>query len=150
MDRIGGPEKIHNGIIDALSNDTAITAKINWLPAPASKSDRQYLNNNQGKARWIHCTPLLGSDEKVGVWMVVMVEDEEITGQLNRQDSAKSTSLAGPIKLGAVGEHEDDGKSSNLYADYLKDSRPNTTHGSQRTTNSARERKAVDDQFRDF
>ncbi|KAL9065989.1 MAG: hypothetical protein Q9157_007286, partial [Trypethelium eluteriae] len=38
---------------------------------------------SEGRVRWIHCTPLMGSDDKVGVWMVVMVEQEDITGQLN-------------------------------------------------------------------
>lgn len=26
--------------------------------------------------RWIHCTPLLGQNGAVGVWMIVLVEDE--------------------------------------------------------------------------
>lgn len=43
-----------------------------------------------GKARWIHCTPLLGSDDRVGVWMVVMVEAEEVTGRLNRSGQQQS------------------------------------------------------------
>jgi hypothetical protein len=30
---------------------------------------------SQPKTRWLSCTPLLGSDDRVGVWMVVMVED---------------------------------------------------------------------------
>lgn len=31
----------------------------------------------QSRTRWIHCTPLLGSNGAVGVWMVVLVDDEE-------------------------------------------------------------------------
>ena len=34
-------------------------------------------SSGNGKIRWLHCTPLLGSDDRVGVWMVVMVEDEK-------------------------------------------------------------------------
>ena len=140
MDRIGGPEKIRAGVLDALSNDNAITAKVNWLANTGnSSSDGRYLMNNNGKPRWIHCTPLLGSDEKTGVWMVVMVEDEEITGQLNRQESAKVSGTAGPIKLGAVSRER---SNENLYASYLKEERPQT-NGSQQTGKSS-------DQSRDF
>ena len=38
---------------------------------------------NAGKPRWLSCTPLFGSDDRVGVWMVVMVEDETRPGTLN-------------------------------------------------------------------
>ncbi|KKY18494.1 putative hisactophilin c49s mutant phototropin phy3 fusion protein [Diplodia seriata] len=37
----------------------------------------------EGKPRYIHCTPLHGSDGAPGVWMVVMVEKEDITGTIN-------------------------------------------------------------------
>ncbi|ATY64928.1 PAS-like protein [Cordyceps militaris] len=30
-----------------------------------------------GRARWLHCTPLSGSNSTVGVWMIVIVDDEE-------------------------------------------------------------------------
>ena len=52
--------------------------------APAGSRGAEEL----GKTRWIHCTPLLGSDDKVGVWMVVMVESESITGALNAHERA--------------------------------------------------------------
>lgn len=29
-----------------------------------------------GRARWLHCTPLVGANGKVGVWMIVIVDDE--------------------------------------------------------------------------
>ena len=40
------------------------------------------VGTSNGKIRWLNCTPLFGSDDKVGVWMVVMVEDERVTGTL--------------------------------------------------------------------
>ncbi len=30
-----------------------------------------------GRTRWIHCTPLTGGNGSIGVWMVVIVDDEE-------------------------------------------------------------------------
>ncbi|KAI9670534.1 MAG: hypothetical protein M1831_005754 [Alyxoria varia] len=60
-------------------------------------------DNDEGKTRWIHCTPLMGSDERVGVWMVVMVENEAITGALNaHQRSAEANERA--IASGMVGD----------------------------------------------
>ncbi|KAK6846004.1 hypothetical protein PG987_001192 [Apiospora arundinis] len=29
-----------------------------------------------GRSRWLHCTPLLGANGKVGVWMIVLVDDD--------------------------------------------------------------------------
>nr|POE47551.1 phototropin-2 [Quercus suber] len=91
LDRIGGPEHVRQGILEALSTGTGVTAKITWLVR-----DRNSANSDEGgKARWIHCTPLLGSDEKVGVWMVVMVEGEQVTGALlNRGLNVSQSSIA--------------------------------------------------------
>lgn len=117
LDRIGGPQHIREGILSAFSSGVGVTAKISWLTAPTTPgapshaahpsdplrtatpasrptSSMQGQTNGgntvgmEGKPRWIHCTPLLGSDDKVGVWMVVMVEQEVITGHLNVQSSA--------------------------------------------------------------
>ena len=49
---------------------------------------------SEGKTRWIHCTPLMGADEHVGVWMVVIVESESITGALNAHERAAEANAA--------------------------------------------------------
>jgi hypothetical protein len=41
----------------------------------------------QGRARWLHCTPLLGSNGAVGVWMVVLVDDEADTAARLARDA---------------------------------------------------------------
>lgn len=88
LDRIGGPHHVREGILDALSHGTSVTAKISWLTGTGVV---------EGKPRWVHCTPLLGSDEKVGVWMIVMVENEEVTGTLNarRRESDAASNATG-------------------------------------------------------
>ena len=48
-----------------------------------------------GKIRWLNCTPLLGSDDRVGVWMVVMVEDEK----------SSSVAMAGRPGAGSQSHH---------------------------------------------
>lgn len=39
--------------------------------------------NSEGRSRWVHCTPLHASNGQVGVWMVVVVDDEEEQIPLN-------------------------------------------------------------------
>ena len=89
LDRIGGPKHLQDGVLDALQNGNSITAKVPWLTSPKDSSNCAN-SANDGKPRWIHCTPLFGSDDKVGVWMVILVENEEVTGLLNRQMSTNS------------------------------------------------------------
>lgn len=152
LDRIGGPKHLRDGVLDALENGNSITAKVPWLTNPSTYSNNRDSSGEDGKPRWIHCTPLFGSDDKVGVWMVILVENEEVTGLLNRQSSTRSAqSKSGfaspqPLQLGAI-DRQSTGKE--MYADYLKEDRPNTK-GSQGTSASARERREVDDNFRDF
>lgn len=154
MDRIGGPQHLRDGILDAFQNGNSVTAKVPWLTGPATNGDRTRAESGEGKPRWIHCTPLFGSDERVGVWMIVLVENEEVTGLLNRQTNAPTGRTSGsttPLRLGAVGRQD---TGNDLYADYLKrDSkegkRPNT-NGTQETSATERERREVDGHFRDF
>ena len=44
-----------------------MTAKIKWLT--------RY--DDEGRGRWIHCTPLIGANGQIGVWMVIVVDDEQ-------------------------------------------------------------------------
>ncbi|PNS19835.1 Phototropin-2 [Sphaceloma murrayae] len=108
MERIGGPPHVREGILDAMSHGTSVTAKINWIPLGA---DRQAGGARQ---RWIHCTPLLGSDDKVGVWMIVMVENEEVTGRLNRISLESGRNTPRPAETAKSFTSE------RMYQDYLR------------------------------
>ncbi|KAK3703386.1 hypothetical protein LTR37_014492 [Vermiconidia calcicola] len=153
MDRIGGSAHLKEQVLDAFENGSGVTAKVPWLSSPPGRSDssRQYGESGDGKPRWIHCTPMLGSDEKVGVWMVVLVENEEVTGTLNRRGDTQRDDDRPSSAGRGTGSRQNAGNA--MYADYLRqegrDARP-STNGTSRTTESARERREVDDQFRDF
>ncbi|KAL8785227.1 MAG: hypothetical protein Q9213_003496 [Squamulea squamosa] len=108
LSRIGGPAHVRSGLSHAFENGEDITAKVTWLPqgrsdtedslagpAGSSHGGRQHHSinssndsNSGGRTRYISCTPLLGSDDKVGVWMVVMVENEAVTGSLPSRTNA--------------------------------------------------------------
>lgn len=67
MDRIGGSSRVRDELSTALAEGRGVTAKVRWV----SKADED------GRNRWIHCTPLLGSNGQIGVWMVVLVDDDQ-------------------------------------------------------------------------
>jgi hypothetical protein len=66
MAKIGGSNRVREGLTQALADGRGVTAKVKWV----SKTDLE------GRNRWIHCTPLIGSNGAIGVWMVVIVDDE--------------------------------------------------------------------------
>ncbi|THX31003.1 hypothetical protein D6D12_03183 [Aureobasidium pullulans] len=98
MDRLGGPQDVRDGVLDSLAHGTAVTAKISWLSTPTT-INTSHRTSIEGKPRWIHCTPMLGSDEKVGVWMIVMVEQETVTGSLRRPSEVINTFPSPPANV---------------------------------------------------
>ncbi|KAF2632052.1 hypothetical protein BU25DRAFT_417810 [Macroventuria anomochaeta] len=94
-DHIGGPEHVRASRVEALAQGIGVTAKVSWLTRVSRPSTHTQLkvptNDNrpsiatsdmeivEGKARWIHCTPLTGSDGKVGVIMIIVVDKQEAT-----------------------------------------------------------------------
>ena len=68
--RIGGSSRVRADLSAALAEGRGVTAKIRWL----AKADED--GDGEGRPRWIHCTPLLGHSGAVGVWMIVLVDEE--------------------------------------------------------------------------
>ncbi|KAL8873304.1 MAG: hypothetical protein Q9174_001204 [Haloplaca sp. 1 TL-2023] len=88
LSHIGGSPRIRQGLLSAFENGEGISAKVTWLPKHQENGENGGKGSDEGgKTRYISCTPLLGSDDKVGVWMVVMVENESITGSLSSRNS---------------------------------------------------------------
>jgi len=146
MDRIGGPQHVRDGILDALSQGIGVTAKVAWLPhAPRHETyapvhDDSSINtidpetHSDSRPRWIHCTPLNGSDSQPGVIMIVMVDKEEISGALNSQKGharhvqvqrqTEYTKEGWPLRGQATnGTRVLHSNGNNMYAEYLKRSR---------------------------
>lgn len=67
MGKIGGSDRVRQELTQALADGRGVTAKVRWV----SKQD------TEGRNRWIHCTPLLGNNGAIGVWMVIVVDDEQ-------------------------------------------------------------------------
>lgn len=66
MSKIGGSQRVRDELLRAFADGHGVTAKVKWV----SRSDPE------GRNRWIHCTPLVGLNGIIGVWMVVIVDDE--------------------------------------------------------------------------
>lgn len=65
--RIGSSSAVKEELLAAMQQGHSVTARIKWIT--------RY--NSEGRNRWVHCTPLHASNGQVGVWMVVVVDDEE-------------------------------------------------------------------------
>lgn len=67
MDRIGSSNAVKDELTQAMQQGRSVTARIKWVTRYST----------EGRSRWVHCTPLYASNGEVGVWMVVIVDDDE-------------------------------------------------------------------------
>ncbi|KAL3417741.1 hypothetical protein PVAG01_10751 [Phlyctema vagabunda] len=70
--KLGGPTQTMAALEDAFRDGASVTAKVLWLPKNSQTHDRGR-GLAEVKPKFIRCTPLLGSDDRVGVWMVILV-----------------------------------------------------------------------------
>ena len=77
LNRIGGSDRVRADLFAALEEGRGVTAKIRWLTKGSEHGD------GEGRPRWIHCTPLVGHSGAVGVWMIVLIDDDASTGPTN-------------------------------------------------------------------
>ena len=75
MNKIGGSSRVQDELTSALAEGRGVTAKVRWV----SKADEE------GRNRWIHCTPLIGSNGQIGVWMIVIIDDDQGLGRKWKQ-----------------------------------------------------------------
>ena len=68
--RIGGSSATRTSLEAALANGTGVSAKMCWLSRPDANGE------GNGSLRWLHCTPLLHHSGAVGLWMIVLVDEE--------------------------------------------------------------------------
>jgi hypothetical protein len=64
MDKFRVNARIRDELSQALFEGREVTAKALWIPH----------QNEEGTNKWIHFTPLFGSKDQVGAWMVILEE----------------------------------------------------------------------------
>ncbi|KAF9883247.1 hypothetical protein FE257_003803 [Aspergillus nanangensis] len=67
LSRIGSSSAVRDELLQAMMSGRSVTARIKWVTRYST----------EGRNRWVHCTPLLASNGEIGVWMVVVVDDDE-------------------------------------------------------------------------
>ncbi|KAH7142106.1 hypothetical protein EDB81DRAFT_760934 [Dactylonectria macrodidyma] len=133
LSRIGGSDRIRNILTQSFADGHGITAKVRWLSRSdiQAQSHQSRLMNHQshgegggqpppasqGRSRWIHCTPLLGSNGAVGVWMVVLVDDEsEASFRGMRREAPPVVQPNSGLRPGQPYERDDDAMSLSSFA----------------------------------
>ncbi|EKD16704.1 uncharacterized protein L3040_001445 [Drepanopeziza brunnea f. sp. 'multigermtubi'] len=71
--KLGGSNQTISALEAAFRDGASATAKVLWLPKNASPGEQRGRGPAEVKVRFIRCTPLLGNDDRVGVWMVILV-----------------------------------------------------------------------------
>lgn len=95
--------RVRDGLMEALTEGHKVTAKVRWMSewrrrrdlnrstsmasvaskdsgevlmtaAPSSHGSVSERSSDDGELRWIHCTPLLGGDGRIGVWVVMLID----------------------------------------------------------------------------
>ncbi|ESZ98384.1 non-specific serine/threonine protein kinase [Sclerotinia borealis F-4128] len=75
--KLGGSQNTLSALEEAFKDGVAVTAKVLWLPKNNGGDNGMMTGiGREAKPKWIRCTPLLGNDGRVGVWMAVMVPVE--------------------------------------------------------------------------
>ena len=95
MDRIGGSSRVRDELKAALTEGRNVTAKIRWVTR----------SNREGKDRWIHCTPLMGGNGQIGVWMIVVVDDEQTGGSIRVKRAPPVENM--PPNRAAMRDHQE-------------------------------------------
>lgn len=76
MSKIGGSNRVRDELTAALAEGRGVTAKVRWVTNSSKNVNGAPINEKDGRNKWIHCTPLIGSTGQIGVWMVVIVDVE--------------------------------------------------------------------------
>lgn len=85
MSHVAAPSGTLTGLTESLKAGVPVSAKIHFMPQRGENRDGTILRNgtrhedgHNGKAVWVSMTPLLGADDRVGVWMCLVVEKSKI------------------------------------------------------------------------
>jgi len=90
LSHVAAPGAVLNGLTESLKAGVPVSAKLHFTPERGAERGGTKLRNGtkhedgkNGKAIWVSCTPLLGTDEHIGVWMCVVVEKSKVGASRN-------------------------------------------------------------------
>ncbi|KAL9108183.1 MAG: hypothetical protein Q9227_007038 [Pyrenula ochraceoflavens] len=114
MSHVSASESTLDGLKESFSSGNPVTAKIRWHQNVRPRTKQQRRNSrpisgseaipdatdadNPSKPRtcWISATPLLGSDDNIGVWMVIMVDrsHQQVSSSTRSQTSTQQRAVS--------------------------------------------------------
>lgn len=96
------------GLKESLGNGVAVSAKVNFMLSPGNRRDgteiRPGTAPDHSRPCWVSATPLLGSDDNIGVWMIVFVEKRKVA---SARTAGKEAGSEGLIKESRAPSHRD-------------------------------------------
>ncbi|KUI58852.1 Phototropin-2 [Cytospora mali] len=108
MSRVGGSRRIHEELEQAFALGQGVTAKVKWISGGArgetSSSNGPGPVGKEGRPRWIHCTPLIGSNGNVGVWVIVIIDEDTAAEPYNGRRQMRRD-VSSPTFNGKGGAH---------------------------------------------
>ena len=114
LSHVSAPGATLNGLGQSLKTGVPVSAKIHFNPQRGSNRDGTQLKNGSkhedgknGRAIWVSCTPLLGADDRIGVWMCVVIEKSKVGRTQKKLDEARRM---GPGELVRSAEGESKSK----------------------------------------
>jgi hypothetical protein len=90
---VAAPPSTLTGLKDAFESNTPVTARLAILSRPGDNRDGMVTGKwgkkgespaEKGKTCWISATPMMDSNNKVGVWMLVIVDKAAVTANTGR------------------------------------------------------------------
>lgn len=85
------------GLKESLGNGVSVSAKVNFMLNPGNRRDgteiRPGTAPDHSRPCWVSATPLLGSDDNIGVWMIVFVEKRKVSSARTARKEADSEGL---------------------------------------------------------
>jgi PAS domain S-box-containing protein len=83
LSHIAAPSNTLAGLKESLGTGVAVSAKVNFMLNHGERRDgteiKQGSRPDNSRACWISATPLLGSDDNIGVWMIVVVDKRKVS-----------------------------------------------------------------------
>ena len=89
---------MQDDLYQALEAGQKVTAKVQWHSRAAL----------DGRAQWIHCTPLISANGAIGVWMVILVDDDEEVAQAPKPQPVTSKTKPNGVPQPTPWEAEQD------------------------------------------
>lgn len=100
LSHVAAPSGTLTGLGESFKNGVPVSAKINFMQQHTEQRKgtkispyERHEDGKYGQACWIAATPLLGSDDQVGVWMIVFVEKAQARPRTPRTRRADEVNL---------------------------------------------------------